>query len=806
MCWHVYGLMYRADRDYREATKCYRNALRIDGTNLQILRDLSLLQIQLRDYAGFLETRSQLLQLQPKTKINWVSFAVANHLSGLHETALAVMEEFEKIYDEVNESERYEHSEMLLYKAMIMMESGKYADGVKYIGRHWASIRDKAGAEEMMASMLLKMGRNKEAAMLYRKRIMANPENYDYHTALCSALGADAGGSLHELYSELQETFPKGSAVRRIPLDFLTGDSFERAFLLYIQPFISRGVPSLFSDIRPLYADPQKKAIIARSIEATYESLRDTGRFPGSANDEPPTSMVWVLLLRARHFDELEDYDTALGVIDEAISHTPTVIDLYTTKSSILKHAGDVVAAAAVADEARKMDLNDRYLNSFCVKRMLANDDIENAEKVVALFSRLDDQASNLYDMQCMWYEIAAGQSFDRVGEMGKSLKKFLAVGKHFDDITEDQFDFHQYCIRKMTIRTYIRMLRVEDELYGHKYYLRGAKGAILGYLKLADKPSASVASSSADDIDMSKLTPAEKKKLRNRLRKERKQREEAEEAAAEAEKRAAKEAAKDVGKGRGRGGMQRDVDPDPHGKELLKCDNPLGEAAKIVSVLERHSGRNFDTHVLAFEVHMRRRKFLLALRAMLRAFKMDPRHPETHRAIATFFHTIDSLPGHGDEGALSDVVAGVIRVQREKLLGAQSLVDFNAAWLKSTRESESEISALAAAAAVHMLLHPTEQEKAISLVLGSSWKTGKMGMDPVRSRKGLDESIRVHQLLKTTLASAEAADVWARKCSATYTHSSYFEGEKHLERLSALRSAAAAAVAAATVSNNGAA
>ena len=36
-----------------------------------------------------------------------------------------------------------------------------------------------------------------------------------------------------------------------------------------------------------------------------------------------------------------------------------------------MKHAGDLTAAAALADEARCMDLADRYINSECVKRML---------------------------------------------------------------------------------------------------------------------------------------------------------------------------------------------------------------------------------------------------------------------------------------------------------------------------------------------------------------------------------------------------------------------------------------------------
>lgn len=45
-------------------------------------------------------------------------------------------------------------------------------------------------------------------------------------------------------------------------------------------------------------------------------------------------------------------------------------------QSRILKHAGDAVASAALADEARCMDLADRYINSDCVKRMLQADQV----------------------------------------------------------------------------------------------------------------------------------------------------------------------------------------------------------------------------------------------------------------------------------------------------------------------------------------------------------------------------------------------------------------------------------------------
>ncbi|TYI87310.1 hypothetical protein E1A91_D04G126500v1 [Gossypium mustelinum] len=39
----------------------------------------------------------------------------------------------------------------------------------------------------------------------------------------------------------------------RMPLDFLQGDKFCEAAVSYIQPLLTKGVPSLFSDLSPLY-------------------------------------------------------------------------------------------------------------------------------------------------------------------------------------------------------------------------------------------------------------------------------------------------------------------------------------------------------------------------------------------------------------------------------------------------------------------------------------------------------------------------------------------------------------------------
>jgi peptide alpha-N-acetyltransferase len=53
ICWHVLGMVYRSDRNYEEALKCYQNAIKFDKDNLNILKDMAVLQIQCRLYDAY---------------------------------------------------------------------------------------------------------------------------------------------------------------------------------------------------------------------------------------------------------------------------------------------------------------------------------------------------------------------------------------------------------------------------------------------------------------------------------------------------------------------------------------------------------------------------------------------------------------------------------------------------------------------------------------------------------------------------------------------------------------------------------
>ncbi|KAJ7962937.1 N-alpha-acetyltransferase 16, NatA auxiliary subunit [Quillaja saponaria] len=777
VCWHVYGLLYRSDREYREAIKCYRNALKIDPDNIEILRDLSLLQAQMRDLTGFVETRQQLLTLKPNHRMNWIGFSVAHHLNSNASKAVEILEAYEGTLEDdyPPDNERCEHGEMLLYKISLLEECGVFDRALEELHKKETKIVDKLSYKEQEVSLLVKLDHLDEGEQLYRTLLSMNPDNYRYYEGLqkCVGLFSENGHysseeieRLNALYKSLGQQYKWSSAVKRIPLDFLQGDQFREAAESYIRPLLTKGVPSLFTDLSPLYNHPGKADILEQLILMLEHSLKTTGHYPEKAEKEPPSTLLWTMFLLSQHYDRRGQFEVALSKIDEVIEHTPTVIDLYSVKSRILKHAGDLAAAAALADEARCMDLADRYVNSDCVKRMLQADQVALAEKTAVLFTKDGDQHNNLHDMQCMWYELASGESYFRQGDLGQALKKFLAVEKHYADITEDQFDFHSYCLRKMTLRTYVEMLKFQDRLHSHTYFHKAAAGAIRCYIKLYDSPSKSTAE---EDGDMSKLLPSQKKKMRQKQRK----------AEARAKKEAEEKNEESSASGVSKSGKRhvKPVDPDPHGEKLMQVEDPLLEATKYLKLLQKNSPDSLETHLLSFELYIRKQKILLAFQAVKQLLRLDAEHPDSHRCLIKFFHKVGLM--HSAVTDTEKLIWSVLEAERPTIshLHDKSLVEANKSFLETHKDS---LMHRAASAEMLYVLDPNKKSEAVTLIEESANnmvpRNGALG--PIREWK-LKECIAVHKLLATVLVDNDAALRWKVRCADYFPYSSYFEGSR---------------------------
>jgi tetratricopeptide (TPR) repeat protein len=492
--WHVYGLLQRSDKKYEEAIKCYRNALKWDHENVQILRDLSLLQIQMRDIEGFRDTRYQLLKARPAQRSSWVGYALSYHLIKDYTMSLKVMEEYRKTQVPGLTKPDYEFNEMVLYESQLLLESGRPDEALKHLQAFEQYICDLLTYWKTKAEILYTLDRLSEAECLYRELIHRNPENYFYFDQLEKCLLLEGGEGRLQLYVSLQDIYRRSHSVRRIPLKFTTGDTFANLVDKYLRKGLHKGMHSLFMSIRNLYSDPMKVQVIGDLVAGYVQSIRTCGHFlpKESGPAEPPTSYLWSLYLSAQHYNRIGQSLKALELIDAAIEHTPTEVQLYMMKAKILKHAGDIEQAAVFMNEARTLDTADRFVNCKCAKYYLRSSAIDTAIETAALFTREGlPPLQTMDEMQCIWFQLEMARACHRLGKLGGALQKLHEIDQHFVDIIDDQFDFHTYCMRKMTLRAYIGVLKLEDKLRDHPFYTACARLAIEIYVYLHDNPSA---------------------------------------------------------------------------------------------------------------------------------------------------------------------------------------------------------------------------------------------------------------------------------------------------------------------------
>ncbi|XP_050299947.1 N-alpha-acetyltransferase 15, NatA auxiliary subunit [Anthonomus grandis grandis] len=708
VCWHVYGLLQRSDKKYDEAIKCYRNALKWEKDNIQILRDLSLLQIQMRDLEGYRDTRYQLLMLRPTQRASWIGYAMSFHLLEDYKNALSILETFLNQQQRLNNFD-YEHSELLLYQNLVIQESGDLNLALKHLEKNADQIVDKLTFKENLASLHLRLEHFGKAAAIYGELIQRNPENTLYYKKLIEAQQLTNQNEIVKFYQKYAKKFPRASPPRRLPLNYATGEQFRVLVDEYMRKALTKGVPPLFVDLRNLYTDPQKVQIIQELALGYVESLKKVNKYSETESSngpkEPASAILWVYYFLAQHYDYLKETDKALEYIETAIEHTPTLIELFVTKGRIFKHAGDPVEAYQCLDEAQAMDTADRYINSKCAKYMLRANLLKEAEDTCAKFTREGVSAmENLNEMQCMWFQTECALAYQRLGKYGEALKKCHEIDRHFSEIIEDQFDFHTYCMRKMTLRSYVGLLRLEDVLRGHPFYFKAAKCAVEVYLHLFDSPLKD--ENAEQELNTETLSPSELKKLKNKQRKAKKK---AEQESAQA--REAQVKRDQHHKSRQQGDVEADT---PQLDELIpdklaRVDDPLEQAIKFLQPLQTLARDRIETHLMAFEVYYRKRKILLMLQSIKRAHQVDPSHPKLHSCLIRFLQVFKE-----NEKNVDPAVLEVIATETKSLFSTKDEKVLNKEFLEKRKDSLR--AALEGAKSMY-LLDKTLQKDALSLV-----------------------------------------------------------------------------------------
>lgn len=706
ICWHVYGLLHRADKNYEESMKCYVNALKFDPDNIVVLRDLAVIQSQLRVLPGLIDTRRAILLRQPEVRGHHTALAVAYSLIHNYTKAAEVLTNFDEKMP-IKPKNNVEHSMTTLFHNTVIAKTGDFDKALHHLSMVENQILDKLEILERRASYHIQQGNFEDALTVYERLLDINPDCHRYYIGLDKALQfrsddgnlvPDAIAKISAKYIELQTCYPKSSAVKRLTLNWLHGQAFHDAAEQYIINLLQKGVPSTFVDVKALYRDSEKADVIERLVENYLATLRATtnGKTNGHTtfqktadayHEEPPTSYLWTLYFLAQSYDYRRNLTKASEFIDEALSHTPTLVELHLTKARILKHSGSARLAAEQMNIARELDLQDRFINTKCTKYYLRADQNADATNTIALFvnSTLGGGTiGDLQEMQSISFLVEDGLSYSRQGLFGLALKRFDSIKRTLDQWFEDQCDFHQYCFRKGTIDVYLSCMEWENSVYSHHIYKRAAEGAVRALLKIHRKPELKDGPEEQENVD-----EADKKKEKKRIQKIR--------------LRCTKDATRVAEKKDGVD-MHRKIDPDPLGDKLVATSTPLEDALTYLKPWLRDAPSDSNALKLAVEVYTEKSDFSNALKHLS---TLDSR--QAHYQLYRLRSKMES------DQALSENDPALLKSLIDDRFDSQSTSEWNQQYLDSVTTTEQLLSGIA----VCMLLEgPSYQQDVEKLIL----------------------------------------------------------------------------------------
>jgi peptide alpha-N-acetyltransferase len=632
---HLAGTYYRSVENYIEAAKWLKEANDNGSPNKPILRDLSIMQTHIRDYKNLQESRQLYLEHQPGYRANWTALAVAHHLTKDYANAVTTLAKIEHIIkDHLTEADRYEQSECVLYKIQLIAEAGDFAKALKTLEEDEFEITDKLSVLEYKARYLLLLGQKKEASLIYRKLLQRNPDNVEYYKMLELALGtADQPQDIRlKLYEKLANFYPRSDPPKYLPLTFLssTNPNFEIKAKEYVLTQLKRGVPSTFVNIKLLIKNKKKQKIIEQFVLNFYNN-----EVP---NIENPTIKLWTQYFLAQNYLYLNNLSEANKFIDEALNHSPTLVELYIMKARIVKHEGDLQKACEIMDKGRQLDLQDRFVNSKATKYFFRANKVDEGIDCISLFTKLDEKAVNgckdLHTMQANWVLLESAEAYTRLyheaqqklddfkkqnpssGDSeeddklketetelaetveiykGLALKRFHAIVNIFDIFYNDQYDFHSYCMRRGTPRDYIDTIKWEDKLHSTPIYVRAIKGLAQVYFELLEEKNSAI----VEDIDEESSTKHKKNHKKNKKSK------------AQVNKRRAELISKVESVA---------SDPDPLGAKLLQDirDSDILEKLYVLFKPLNEEGKDLiTTWEQLYKIYLLQGKYVLALQAL---------------------------------------------------------------------------------------------------------------------------------------------------------------------------------------------
>ena len=479
VAWHFYALFHKEQGNYSQAMKSYNRALKQAPTNFNIIRDLSYMQLYLRQLNSFVETCRLGIDNKPGVLLNWVSFAFGCTLIKDYRSALTALKSTENIG--ITVLKKNEIHELKIFNAMIQNLDGKYEESMNYLIHFKNELIDKPLVYSMIIENAVKSKKYNIGLDYCSKALVLNPENANlicayflmkindkdfepktYNDLLNISEDYKFLPKMLEILSELKEKYPKNKILFTLELAFKQGEEFKKLFEDYFLKQVEITIPSFYINIKFIYKlQPYKIKYIQEILDKYLEIIKKNNKF--SDELDLPIHISWVYFYAAQHYLFLAELEKAFNFINLAIDFTPSVVEFYMIASKILKHSYMMDKSILAFDKARQLDLGDRYLNAKLAKIYIREGQIEKNNEVMKLFVPQPLTEENIKFSETLWYLNECGCCYLTKKNILRSHYCFQNIINVFLIIIKEQVDFYNYCLRRYMLRDFYNTITYLD-------------------------------------------------------------------------------------------------------------------------------------------------------------------------------------------------------------------------------------------------------------------------------------------------------------------------------------------------------
>ena len=489
VAWHFYAIFHKEKGNYSQAMKSYNKALNFAPTNFNIIRDLSYMQLYLRQLDSFVQTCKLGVENKPGMLINWVTLAFSYSLVKDYKSALAALNSVEKLGKET--LKKNDIHELKLFNAMIQSKDKKYEEAMNYLIHFKSELIDKPMVYDMIVQNAIKAKKYNIGLDYCTKALNLNPDNINlilyyfimkinqndfqpktYNDLLNIQENYKYLKDMTEVLYELKNNYPKSKIIKNLELSFSQNEEFEKKFENYFITQLEITIPSIFINIQFIYKlQPHKIKIIQKILDKYNANIKSSSKI--NDNLDLPIHVAWVYFYEAQHYLFLSELEEAINYINVAIDITPSVIEFYMVAAKIFKHSYMIDNYILAYDKARMLDVGDRYLNAKTAKIYLRSGDIEKNSELMKEFVSDPLTEENIKFTETLWYLNECGGAFLIKKNIIRSHYCFKNVINVFLAIIKDQVDFYNFCLRRNMLKDLYHTIVFLNGIAKNKYVIQ---------------------------------------------------------------------------------------------------------------------------------------------------------------------------------------------------------------------------------------------------------------------------------------------------------------------------------------------